>query len=321
MLLVLAIGLAEAAEPNVTATARIPATFQGRMWDDGAAGEQDLDGDGRPEQWWIAADSGSGMGGATVRVVPGAGGEALVFEFTGSFGDFLLPAQAPRGASLALTTGVAQLLLGAGARRTLDPASTTRIDSSFRWLVDRDSGVDADPRPFFSSSGHFTSTWTAGSPSLPDSQYVVAGTAPTAAAPVPGPPWVVVYFAHNHHVLQPVGACGGAELWRTDHGLIRYDRAKDRHAWIWVTTHVTKLRWASIGTAVCAQGLVLFGLDRGLGEQAVVVVDPVSGRWGELPLADTGDGPVAWAVRGGSLVRGVERLTLADLKIAVNPSP
>lgn len=319
ILLALALGLA--AEPNVSATSRVPASFTGRMWDDGATGEEDLDGDGRPEQWWVAAGSGSGFGGSTLRVVPGGGGEPLVFDLSGSFGDFLLPAQAPKGASLALTSGVARLLLGGGAQRVLDAKSPARIDGSFRWLIDRDGRQDPEPRPFFKASGAFSPGLTSGAPSLPDSQYVVAGTAPTASAPVPGPPWIIAYFAHNHHVLEPVRSCAGAELWRTDHGLLRFDRAQDRHQWLWVTTHVTKLRWASLERAQCAGGLVLVGLDRGLGERTVVVVDPTSGRWGELPPQTPGEAPVEWTIRGGALIRGAERWTLSDLKIAVNPAP
>lgn len=308
------VAVALAAEPVVTS--RMPTHFAGRMFDDGAHGVDDLDGDGHPERWTVEAGSGSGFGGSSLVVTPGTGGDALVFDLEGSFGDFVTPSQSPPGASLALTQGVARLLLGRGQQRVLDPKSRDAIDASFRWLLDRDARQDADPRPFFVESGSFDVTWVPGAPALPDSQYVVASTAPTAK--VQGPPWIIAYYAHNHHTLVPMRACGADELWRTDHALVLYDRAHKRHRWVWIGTHLQKLRWPSLSDAVCAGGLVIADVDPHDTGRTVVVLDPATGRWG---LLEPNPSSFAWVVKGGALVRGDERWTLADLKIAVNPAP
>lgn len=285
------------AAPSPPAPAPAPRGFDGRLNDGPASGSDDLDGDGTPEPWTLTSDSGSGYGSTTLTV-----GDRTV-NATQSFGDFLAAYDGPPGTDAAFAEGTAALLYGAQSRRDL-----ATVDGSFRWLWEYDALPSLPARPPLDTVRSFTPTWQDGPPSLPDSQYVVTSgeqadhvlQAQVQLKLAKSPSAVVVaYQAHNHHRLEEVGGCERWRVWTSDHGVVVAEPT--RHAWVWVTTHVDKLRWPTVLDAACEGDLVRATIDHPPGgERRRVVIDPSAGRYGWMKIEEEG-GEVALEELGKAL--------------------
>lgn len=330
--------------------------FQGRIGaltpDAPLQGAEDLDGDGRTDQWRAVYQGGSGFGGVILTLTSSRLGQTFTLDSGGSFGRFLnavfLP---PALADLPqMVRSVVRLLHGESRLRWLSmdpfpqgtleeaspgspPLSQEQPDGSFEWLYDHWRFGPLPTQAPFLSLRMYRPIWRPGPPRIPESQVALLSKSRGArvvralslgdalpmtqlAAPRTGPLALLAYNAHNHGPFREAARCGHFSVFTTSHGVAVEDRSQRTHSWAYVSTDVRKLRWRSIGRVECTDGLIVIQRDT-QDDLELGVVDPVAGRHGRLPLA-RGE---AWTLEatGKRLRVGRRAYLLAALRAALEP--
>jgi hypothetical protein len=231
------------------------------------AGRTDLDGDGTLDCWQLSYDGGNAYGWWTMTVQAPCESPPLSIRLGGSFGAFISVADLPHALvdRPRLLDGVLAHWFGHDARRTL-----ASIDGSLAWLVEHYSHNErSTPRDGWRPDTSYTPRWSSGAPALPDLQVVTlltpseqeVGAQLAAQLAVddeqhrPGP-FVLVYFAHNHHKLSPSTSTSNLAVYVTDHGIAVEDRRDKRWSWAFIATERYRLRTPSIGRTASDGGLI-----------------------------------------------------------------
>jgi hypothetical protein len=307
------------------------------------SGRADVDHDGRVDCWKATYHGGSGFGGTHLDVRPGCGHAIVAVDTFGSFGELLeaAPVTPAAAAPTPLAVGMAGLLYGDAAIRTLDdePAGATRdavapLDGSFRWLLDAFQGAPRPAAAPFADVRRVRPSWGSGPPILPPTQAVLlrdpryartaraldAGDPPADLGYAPRPPGspfaILGYRAHNHGALREAGRCGRWRVDATAHAVALFDEAANTHAWVWLVSGATKLRWPSVRAVRCLGELLV--IERFIaGPVDLVVVDPASGSFGRIATADAD----TWRLDADTLVFHGTRYPAAALSAALRPPP
>jgi hypothetical protein len=285
------------------------------------SGRADLDGDGAIDCWRLDYDGGSGYGWWTMSVQAPCDAAPIVVRLGGSLGEFVaiarLPdelAQRPR-----LLDGLLARWFGRAARRSLAAG-----DGSLRWLIDRYTG--GEPADAVVGDWHigppYTPRWSTGRPELPGLEVIPLLAAPEQALgarlagglavddePAPAAPYLVVYFAQNHHQLARVAGTADLAVHVTDHAIAVEEPRGRRWSWAFVATHQVRLRTPSIVRAATDGSLVAAEL-RGTGASdphRLLVLDPRSGHWLWRDIA------AGWTLDAAGLQIGEQRIQRAEL--------
>jgi hypothetical protein len=288
------------------------------------SGRADLDGDGATDCWRVDYDGGSGYGWWTMSVQAPCDALPITLRLGGSLGEFVsiahLPdelVQRPR-----LLDGVLARWFGRGARRSLATS-----DGSLRWLIDRYTENEPEPADAVVGDGWhvgapYTPRWSTGRPELPGREVVLLLDATEQALgarlasrlavddqAVPAGPYLVVYFAHNHHRLARVAGTADLAVHVTDHAIAVEQPSGRRWSWAFVATDQVRLRTPSIVRAATDGRLVAAEIrDSSPSEPPrLLVLDPRSGRWLWRDIA------ARWAFDAEGLRIGAQRIPRAEL--------
>jgi hypothetical protein len=198
----------------------------------------DLDGDGVKENIRFIASVGSGFSSNEVQTKLSQSGTKIAISHGGSYGDFFsvsgIPGYLEGEENKTLRRKIERMLFSVRCK-TFDP-------SAFKLLV------------------RSKTVWHDGKPGMPDTYTVLVGK-----DEFPGlfrkykikenTAWVS-YYGHNHarsrsaHMgsskFRLLFESGRYQLLGTAHGVVRYDKSRNKHTWEYVFPGGRKLRWPSV---------------------------------------------------------------------------
>lgn len=256
------------------------------------SGRLDLDGDGALDCWRLSYEGGTGYGSWTMSVQAPCGSIAIEIQLGGSFGDFVAIAGLPQELveRPRLLGGMLDHWFGKRARKSL-----ADIDGSLGWLIERYTSSTGEParRGDWYLGVPYTPRWTSGSPALPGFAVVTLLTPAELEVgaklaerlaiddKVCAAPFLLAYYAHNHHQLRAGPRRADLAVHVTDHAVAVEDRRKHAWSWVFVTVGQTKLRHPSVVHTATDGTLVAVELTSdaapGKSVHELVVVDPRSG--------------------------------------------
>ncbi len=184
----------------------------------------DVDGDGANDVILVTGGSGSGSSQRTARVELASG---AAYEAIATFPFDAMVTRVPVPAPVAAAP--------APVREALEDALFDRVcaapDPSLAWLLGERDAV----------------RWVAGPPALPEN-YAIYTLDEEAPVWISYLGWTHRMERRGRPLLRAVGEVGDVELLTTAHGVLLWDGAGDRHAWLYVFGGAPghKLRWESV---------------------------------------------------------------------------
>lgn len=249
--------------------------------------------------WSTRTEGGSGFGGEVLEVRLGCQGAPIVIDTYSSFGELLAAPVLPARLPARLVRDVMIYLFASASPRCLAPTPICpRIDDSFAWLIEAYLRPPRAPVAPFRELRSYTPRWSPGPLTVPPSQVVAltdrkhrplvahlaAGDTPTLSAR--GAYALLAYYAHNHGPMIESSRCAAWNVFTTAHGVVVEEPTRHRSSWIFLSTHLEKLRHPAIDAAACADDLVFIERHGPGPDRELIVATPGPGHYGAIPLPD-----------------------------------